>query len=118
MPQIITTLGPYTAEQLGMILPHEHVFVDLRTGNPPGYAQAEVSAVLKLMGPELDKARAAGIGAIVEATPAGVGRRSGGIRHLQYPPFSCPLLLTSMMRRFCPPVKRKVKPVRGGPASD
>ena len=31
MPNLITTLGPKRADELGMILPHEHVFVDLRT---------------------------------------------------------------------------------------
>ena len=31
MTALITTLGALTAAQLGMILPHEHVFVDLRT---------------------------------------------------------------------------------------
>jgi phosphotriesterase-related protein len=75
MPQLITTLGSRSAEEVGLILPHEHVFVDLRTGQPPGYAQAEPADVVRLMGPELERARDAGIGAIVEATPAGVGRR-------------------------------------------
>lgn len=31
MARLITTLGPKDAAQLGMILPHEHIFVDLRT---------------------------------------------------------------------------------------
>ena len=37
MPQLVTTLGPKNAEELGMILPHEHVFVDLRAPDKPGY---------------------------------------------------------------------------------
>jgi len=41
MAKLITTLGPKDADELGMILPHEHVFVDLRTWDQPGYAQAE-----------------------------------------------------------------------------
>ncbi len=76
MHEIITTLGPKTSQELGMILPHEHVFVDLRTGNPPGFAQADAADVIKLMCPELERARHAGIGALVEATPVGVGRRA------------------------------------------
>jgi len=75
MPQLITTLGPQSPETLGAILPHEHIFVDLRAGEPPGYAQAKPADVVRLMAPELERARAAGIGAIVEATPVGVGRR-------------------------------------------
>lgn len=74
--QLITTLGRKDAAEIGMILPHEHIFVDLRTGNPPGFAQAEAADVVKLMAPELVKARGEGVGAIVECTPLGVGRRA------------------------------------------
>jgi phosphotriesterase-related protein len=49
MAQLITTLGPRSAEQLGPILPHEHVFVDLRTSDKPGYGQADVADVIALM---------------------------------------------------------------------
>ena len=76
MAQCITTLGPRSADELGMILPHEHVFVDLRTGNPPGFAEADPADVIALMGPELDRARQAGVSLIVECTPVGVGRRA------------------------------------------
>jgi len=62
---LITTLGPKTAAELGIILPHEHVFVDLRTWNQPGYAQAETADVIALMQPQLAAARTAGITAIV-----------------------------------------------------
>ena len=41
MAQLFTTLGPRSKDQLGMILPHEHVFVDLRTPDQPGYAEAD-----------------------------------------------------------------------------
>jgi len=75
-PKLITTLGPMGAGELGMILPHEHIFVDLRTWDKPGYAEAETEDVIALMGPELEKAREAGVSAIVECTPAGVGRRA------------------------------------------
>jgi phosphotriesterase-related protein len=59
-----------------MILPHEHVFVDLRTWDQPGYAQAEPADVIALMAPEIAKARDVGITAIVECSPVGVGRRA------------------------------------------
>ena len=61
---------------MGLILPHEHVFVDLRTWDQPGYAQADTTAVVALMGPEIIRARDAGIGAIVECSTVGVGRRA------------------------------------------
>ncbi len=76
MPKLITTLGPKSADELGMILPHEHVFVDLRSWDQPGYAQAEAANVIKLMAPEIAKAQAVGVTAIVECSPVGVGRRA------------------------------------------
>ena len=75
-PRLITTLGPRTAKELGLVLPHEHVFVDLRTWDQPGYAQAEPAAVVRLMAPEIERARAAGVTAIVECSTVGVGRRA------------------------------------------
>lgn len=76
MSQLWTTLGPKRAEETGLILPHEHVFVDLRTPDAPGYAQAETADVVALIVPELEKARTGGVSVIVECTPVGVGRRA------------------------------------------
>lgn len=76
MAKIITTLGLYQETELGMILPHEHVFVDLRTWNTPGYALAETEDVIRLMGPEINKAQKVGVTAIVECSTVGVGRRA------------------------------------------
>jgi phosphotriesterase-related protein len=75
MAHLITTLGPKRADELGLILPHEHVFVDLRTWDQPGYAQAETADVLALIGPEIGRAQAAGVTALVECSTVGVGRR-------------------------------------------
>lgn len=76
MPHLITTLGPQANDDLGMILPHEHVFVDLRTWDQPGYAEAETEDVIRLMAPEIRKAEAVGVTAIVECSAVGVGRRA------------------------------------------
>ncbi len=76
MSHLITTLGPKRADEMGIILPHEHVFVDLRTWDQPGYAQAATADVIALMGPELARARAAGITALAECSTVGVGRRA------------------------------------------
>ncbi len=76
MAKLVTTLGPKRSDELGMILPHEHVFVDLRTWDTPGYAQAETDDVVRLMAPELTRAQASGITAIVECSTVGVGRRA------------------------------------------
>jgi phosphotriesterase-related protein len=76
MAQLITTLGPKNADELALILPHEHIFVDLRTWDQPGYAEADPSDVVRLMKPEIEKAQALGVTAIVECSTGGVGRRA------------------------------------------
>lgn len=76
MTRLYTTLGPKHSTELNMILPHEHIFVDLRTWNTPGYAQAETEDVIQLMAPEMTKAQKAGISVIVECSTVGVGRRA------------------------------------------
>jgi len=72
---LLTTLGIKTEEESGIVLPHEHIFVDLRTWDQPGYAQAKADDVIALMAPELERASLSGITTIVDATCVGVGRR-------------------------------------------
>ena len=76
MASITTTLGPLGPDDLGTILPHEHVFVDLRTWDQPGYAEADPAGVVALMAPEVEAARAVGVSSIVECSTVGVGRRA------------------------------------------
>ncbi|WP_224702679.1 phosphotriesterase family protein [Devosia aquimaris] len=76
MTYLYTTLGKRSADQLGMILPHEHVFVDLRTPDQPGYAEADEAEVLALMVPEIEAIKALGVTALVECSTGGVGRRA------------------------------------------
>ena len=76
MPVLHTTLGPRTADELGFILPHEHVFVDLRTPDKPGYAEADTDEVVQVMTPRIEEIKALGVTALVECTTGGVGRRA------------------------------------------
>jgi len=76
MVKLVTTLGSMRSDELGMILPHEHIFVDLRTWDAPGYAQADTEEVIQLMAPVITKAQKAGVSAIVECSTIGVGRRA------------------------------------------
>ncbi|KQV79243.1 esterase [Rhizobium sp. Root1220] len=76
MKQIYTTLGPRRRDEVGMILPHEHVFVDLRTPDQPGYAEAEIDAVVASMVPQIEAIKRQGITLLVECTTGGVGRRA------------------------------------------
>jgi phosphotriesterase-related protein len=71
-----TTLGPRTRADLGLILPHEHIFVDLRTPDQPGYAQADPAEVVAVMAPRIAEVQARGITALVECSTTGVGRRA------------------------------------------
>lgn len=73
---LFTTLGPLPKGQLGAILPHEHVYVDLRTPQTPGYASGDADAVVRLMAPEIERIKALGITALVECSTGGVGRRA------------------------------------------
>ena len=76
MTHLITTLGPYRAGQLGMILPHEHIFVDLGPIEAENWRGARADDVVPVMKPELERLRKAGGAALVECTPVGVGRRA------------------------------------------
>ncbi|MFZ6029079.1 MAG: phosphotriesterase family protein [Chloroflexota bacterium] len=75
MAMLVTTLGPKKAAELKMILPHEHIFVEFRPPEHPAHALADVADVAALMVPEVEKAWALGVTAMVDCTPVGVGRR-------------------------------------------
>jgi phosphotriesterase-related protein len=76
MAKMFTTLGTRTDTELGPILPHEHIMVDFRPPDHPEHGVAEAADVLALMAPEVMKARARGVTAMVDCTPVGVGRRA------------------------------------------
>jgi len=80
MEKLITTLSDKTEIDLGLILPHEHIFVDFRPPDHPEHGRAEVKDVLALMVPEIERAQAQGITAMVDCTPIGVGRRADILR--------------------------------------
>lgn len=75
MKQLVTTLGNFTFDQLDLILPHEHIFVDLGPIEDENWKNADPNAVVVMMAPELERARDVGVSALVECTPLGVGRR-------------------------------------------
>jgi phosphotriesterase-related protein len=79
---IQTVNGRVAVDALGLILPHEHLFTDLRGPQAPGYARAEPADVGRVMTPYLAAAHAAGVTALVECSTAGVGRNIAGLRYL------------------------------------
>jgi phosphotriesterase-related protein len=80
--RIQTVKGPIEIDSLGLILPHEHLFTDLRGPQIPGYARGEPSAVVKVVEPYLAEASAAGVTALVECSTVGVGRNLSILRSL------------------------------------
>jgi phosphotriesterase-related protein len=73
---LYTTLGLLSRSQLGVIIPHEHIFVDLRTPDKPGYAEADEAEVVAVMAPKIEELKDRGITALVECSTTGVGRRA------------------------------------------
>ncbi|NIZ90268.1 phosphotriesterase family protein [Kineococcus rubinsiae] len=74
-PRLHTTLGPLRAQDVGLVLPHEHLLVDFRPAGSPGFAQADPVEFASVVEPLLAGAAAAGVTALVECTPPGLGRR-------------------------------------------
>jgi phosphotriesterase-related protein len=82
MALLQTVTGPIDGDSLGLILPHEHLVTDLRTPDQPGQGEADPDDVVRVMGPHLDDARDAGITALVECSPPGVGQNPAAIQAL------------------------------------
>src|SRR5262245_48169713 len=82
MPSIQTVKGKVETSSLGFILPHEHLFVDLRGPNVPNYAQADPETVVQVMRPYLTAIEAAGVTTFVDCAPIGVGRNVAVLRRL------------------------------------
>ncbi|HLO32291.1 MAG TPA: esterase [Anaerolineales bacterium] len=80
--RIHTIKGSVEIDSLGLILPHEHLFTDLRGPHVSGYAESEPSAVVKVVEPFLAEACAAGVTALVECSTVGVGRNLSVLRSL------------------------------------
>ncbi len=82
MPSLMTVRGAILTSQLGLILPHEHLFLDFRPAGTPGYAQAGAVHVIERLRPYLEEIVQLGVTALVECTPVGVGRNVEMLRAL------------------------------------
>jgi phosphotriesterase-related protein len=69
-----TLRGPISGEELGLILPHEHLFTDLRGPATSDYAKADPDHVVRVIGPYINQAQQNGVTALVECSTPGVGR--------------------------------------------
>jgi phosphotriesterase-related protein len=82
MGVIRTLKGDVAVDSLGLMLPHEHLFVDLRGPFAERYAEAEPETVRQVMQPYLDAIEKIGVTAFVDCAPPGVGRNVHVLRHL------------------------------------
>lgn len=73
MAELITTLGPKREDELGKILPHEHIFANFPTGDD---LNCKPEVVVTALLPEISKTQAAGVTALVDATAVGGARRA------------------------------------------
>jgi len=80
MKYLITTFGKLKKEDVGLILPHEHIFVDLRDRSAVGFGQAEIEDVKSIMVPYVKAAKLKGVTLIIDCGPLGVGRRADIIK--------------------------------------
>ena len=76
MKQLITTLGLRQRSEVGVIFPHEHIFVDLRPPKLSDYRSVDPASVVRLMAPQIDAIAAQGVTALVDCATGGVGRRA------------------------------------------
>jgi phosphotriesterase-related protein len=77
-----TTAGPLTRDQVGNVLAHHHMFVELGAVPPVAYVDATPEKVYDVIGPWVEDAKALGIGVFVELTPEGVGRRPDIVKYV------------------------------------
>lgn len=103
-----TVRGPMVLGEEGVVLPHEHVFTDLRGPTAPGYGQADLDDVVRVMNPLLTQAKDQGISVLVECTSIGVGRNVGVIERLAQESGLAIVVPTGVYGRasFAPPAHR------------
>jgi len=77
-----TTAGALDESQVGDVLAHHHMFVELGAVPPVAYKTADREKANSLLGPWLLDAKALGIGVFVEMTPEGVGRRPDIVKYV------------------------------------
>lgn len=104
---IRTVLGDVYPKDLGLILPHEHLFTDLRGPKVEDYAQADPKEVLSVMLPYLKQAHDHGVTTLVECSTIGVGRNIEVLQTLATSTRVHLLAPTGLYREgFIPPIYR------------
>jgi predicted metal-dependent phosphotriesterase family hydrolase len=72
--KIMTVNGPVEPEQVGSVLPHEHIMVDFIGADEVSSSRYEASSVIDLVLPYLEEVKGLGINTLIECTPAYLAR--------------------------------------------
>lgn len=72
--RVMTVKGEVSADQLGRMLPHEHILVDFVGADKVSPDRYDADEAYRIMLPYVKQARTAGCDTIAECTPAFLGR--------------------------------------------
>lgn len=79
-----TVTGPVAAFELGIVLAHEHVYVDAHGPAHRNYLSPDWDAASRQAAAALRTLRQAGVGLVVDWTPIGMGRNATFLRHVSH----------------------------------
>lgn len=82
MPTIETVMGPVDTGEVGLSLPHEHVFVDLLGPDDPAFCQVDWAVIREDCGHALKGLRRVDVDLFVDCTALGIGRNVELLRTL------------------------------------
>jgi phosphotriesterase-related protein len=77
-----TTAGPLSEDEIGNVLAHHHMFVELGDATPEDFLSSTPEEVYEALAPWLAEAKALGAGTFVDPTPFGVGRRPDIVKYV------------------------------------
>jgi phosphotriesterase-related protein len=66
---VMTVNGPISSKDMGVTLIHEHVLVEFRSSDTPGYLQWDTDEVISRVLPYLQEIKALGCQTFIECTP-------------------------------------------------
>lgn len=77
-----TTAGPLNEDEIGNVLAHHHMFVELGDATPEDFLSSTPEEVYEALAPWLNEAKELGAGTFVDTTPFGVGRRPDIVKYV------------------------------------
>jgi phosphotriesterase-related protein len=80
--QVMTVLGLVRADELGPTLPHEHIFLDFIGAAEVSKARYDPDQIFEATLPHLEQLKDLGCDALVECTPAYIGRDAALLKRL------------------------------------